>query len=346
MTSLKQNINNISKRIIFICFILIFCSTAFSQTGNDLPIIEDFEKDTVWHWNPWFKVGEGFSLKTKGAAHSSNFGLYCQSGGGFYKRIDKTIGLPDEAISWWTRFNQNTRLYFGIGMNNTESGYFLCVDPSTNTLNFSKTPNYTYPPLKTVNQTYKLYTWYSVEVLFNTSTNVTGKLYSADGKTLLNSITAEIPDLVPGGIAFRGYSLYLDDIRGGTRNLQMDIDTDSFAPKLGVPLILKNIVFETNKSILLKESYTELNKLVAYLKRNPTYKINLVGHTDNTGNEIDNMNLSKDRAKAVADYLIEQGINTAFIKYNGLGSSKPIASNDKADGRKINRRVECIIDNK
>jgi outer membrane protein OmpA-like peptidoglycan-associated protein len=139
--------------------------------------------------------------------------------------------------------------------------------------------------------------------------------------------------------------LYIDDIRGGTRNLQIDVDT-VFAPKLGAPLILKNIVFETNKSILLKESYTELNKLVTYLKRNPTFKINVVGHTDNIGNEVDNLKLSKDRAKAVADYLIEQGINTAFIKYKGLGSSKPIASNDKEVGRKINRRVECSINDK
>lgn len=345
MMLFKQNIKTLSKYITFICLVLTFCSNAFSQTGNDLPIIEDFEKDTVWHWKPWIKVGEGFSLKTKGAAYSGNFGLYCQSAGGFYKRIDKTIGFTDEAISWWMRFNQNTRLYFGIGMNDTESGYFLCIDASTNTLNFSKTPNYTYPPLKTVSQTYKLYTWYRVEVIFNTSTNITGKLYSDDGKTILNSVTVEIPDLLPGGIAFRGYSLYIDDIRGGTRNLQIDVDT-VFAPKLGAPLILKNIVFETNKSILLKESYAELNKLVTYLKRNPTYKINLVGHTDNIGNEIDNKNLSKDRAKAVADYLIVQGINTAFIKYKGLGSSKPIASNDKEDGRKINRRVECTIDSK
>lgn len=339
----KQIIDYKKYILIFLCMALLINDKISGQTGLDLPIIEDFEKDTVWHWKPWVNIGDGFSLKTKGAAHSGNFGLYCKNLGGFYKRIDKTIGLPGEAISWWMRFNQNTQIFFGFGMNDSRLGYFLCVDPSTNTLNFAKTPDYTHPALKTVSQTYKLYTWYRVEVLFNTSTNITGMLYSTDGKTLLNSVTVEIPDLKPGGIAFRGQRFYIDDLRGGTRNLQLEIDTNGFAPKLGAPLVLKNIVFETNKSILLKESYAELNKLATYLKRNPTYKINVVGHTDNIGNEDKNIKLSKDRAKAVAEYLIEQGIKKEFIKSNGIGSSKPIASNDKEDGRKMNRRVECTI---
>jgi outer membrane protein OmpA-like peptidoglycan-associated protein len=182
-----------------------------------------------------------------------------------------------------------------------------------------------------------------VEVVFNTQTNITGNLYAANGKKLLNSITLEIPDLVPGGIAFRGHALHVDDIRGGARMLNTDT---LFALKLGQPLVLKNISFETNKSVLLAPSFTELDKLVTYLKSNPTYKVNIVGHTDNIGNEADNKNLSQARAKSVADYLIMRGVSKTNIRFTGLGSTNPIATNATEEGRKKNRRVECTISNK
>ncbi len=143
--------------------------------------------------------------------------------------------------------------------------------------------------MKSVSQTYKMNTWYKIELTFNTSTNVTGRLYSSNGTTILNSITLEIPDLTLGGISFRGHSLHVDDIRGGTKQAVADT---SFAPMLGVPLILKNIAFESGKNNLLEQSFIELDKLVAYLKSNPKNKINIVGYTDNVGKEESNKSLS------------------------------------------------------
>lgn len=340
----KHKIKNITRSITFICFAFSFCSFAFGQAGKDLPIIEDFEKDSAWHWKPWEFVGNGASVKSKASAHSGMFGLYCQNYS-FLKRYDLQIGLPGQVISCWFRIHGKTNAYLGFGQSSMGNGYgyYLVLSPDRNSFDFRKSADYTYPNLKTISQTYQLNVWYRAEVVFNTTTNITGNLYAANGTTLLNSITVEIPELLPGGIAFRGSSVSVDDIRGGSKQEFTDND---FAPKLGVPLVLKNILFETNKSILLKESYAELNKLVAFLKRNPSYKIIVNGHTDNTGNEKDNLNLSKERAKAVTDYIIEKGINKDLVKYFGLGSSKPIASNDNEDDRKINRRVECTIDNK
>lgn len=343
MNKNKERMLRVANGITFLLFSLTFINQAYSQAGLDLQLIEDFEKDSVWVWEPWTnrESGRPLPLKVPHAAHSGKFGLWCNESS-FVLRRDKQIGLPGEAISWWVRFQSKTRANCGFGIQflDYETGYYLCVDPSTNTLHFAKSADYTYPLLKVVNQIYKLNMWYRVEVTFNTTTNITGRLYSSNGKTLLNSITLEIPDLAPGGIAFRGLSLHLDDIRGGTRQLVADT---SFAPELGEPLILKNIVFESNKSVLLQQSFVELNKLVAYLKRNQNLKVSVIGHTDNIGNEDDNKKLSEARAKAVADYLIRNNINRKNVSYIGLGSSTPIATNDNEEGRKKNRRVACII---
>jgi outer membrane protein OmpA-like peptidoglycan-associated protein len=83
--------------------------------------------------------------------------------------------------------------------------------------------------------------------------------------------------------------------------------------------------------------------LVAYLKRNPSYKINIVGYTDNIGSEEKNKSLSEARAKSVADYLVKGGIDKANINHKGLGSLNPIATNTTEEGRQKNRRVEFSV---
>jgi outer membrane protein OmpA-like peptidoglycan-associated protein len=121
--------------------------------------------------------------------------------------------------------------------------------------------------------------------------------------------------------------------------------SSSFAPKPGERFTLKNIFFDTNKSELLPASFSELDKLVQYLKGN-THSITINGHTDNIGNENQNKELSETRAEAVADYLILKGIDASRIKYEGYGSTMPVASNDSEKGKQENRRVEIVIGSK
>ncbi len=109
-----------------------------------------------------------------------------------------------------------------------------------------------------------------------------------------------------------------------------------------VPIPLNNIFFESNKAILLKESYTELDKLAIKLMKGEMV-IEIRGHTDNQGDEFKNKELSEKRAIAVVEYLKLKGIKPARLFYKGLGSSKPIASNETEDGRKKNRRVEFVV---
>ncbi len=116
-----------------------------------------------------------------------------------------------------------------------------------------------------------------------------------------------------------------------------------WAPELGVTYILQYIYFDFDKSDLLPESYDELNRLLAYLIQHPDYHITITGHTDNFGTEAYNQQLSDNRAKAVANYLIEKGIAPERIRHSGAGSGRPIASNDTETGRGRNRRVEFVL---
>jgi outer membrane protein OmpA-like peptidoglycan-associated protein len=106
---------------------------------------------------------------------------------------------------------------------------------------------------------------------------------------------------------------------------------------------LKNIQFELNSSKLQDISLIELNKLLQLMNDNPSIKVQINGHTDNSGTDEHNMQLSVDRAKAVADYLISKGIDAKRLSWKGFGSTKPIADNTTEEGRALNRRTEFVI---
>lgn len=106
---------------------------------------------------------------------------------------------------------------------------------------------------------------------------------------------------------------------------------------------LKNIQFDLKSYRLQPVSLIELDKLIQLMTDNPTMKILISGHTDNTGNDADNLKLSESRAKAVADYLISRGINANRLSWKGFGESKPIAPNDTEEGRAKNRRTEFTV---
>lgn len=107
--------------------------------------------------------------------------------------------------------------------------------------------------------------------------------------------------------------------------------------------ILKNILFESNRAVLLPSSYNELDAFASYLVKNPQLSIEIGGHTDNTGSEEQNKILSEKRANAVADYLIAKGVDLLRVTFKGYGSTKPIANNSSDEGKKQNRRVEFTV---
>jgi outer membrane protein OmpA-like peptidoglycan-associated protein len=115
--------------------------------------------------------------------------------------------------------------------------------------------------------------------------------------------------------------------------------------KIGEKVILKNIFFGFDSFELQPESQTEINKIIEFLNHNPNIRVEISGHTDNTGNSQYNQLLSEKRAKSVVDYLAGNGIQIARLTYKGYGSSLPIGTNDTEEGRAINRRTEMRIVN-
>jgi OOP family OmpA-OmpF porin len=104
---------------------------------------------------------------------------------------------------------------------------------------------------------------------------------------------------------------------------------------------LKGVVlFDFNKSDIKPEAHRLLDEVVAILKKNPEIKGVIEGHTDSIGSEEYNQGLSEKRAQAVEKYIEEHGIDADRYTVKGYGESKPIASNDTAEGQQENRRVE------
>lgn len=102
-------------------------------------------------------------------------------------------------------------------------------------------------------------------------------------------------------------------------------------------------LFATGSSKLSERGKQHLAPLAEVLIKYPDAEANIVGHTDSTGSEKVNQRISEQRAQAVADYLVEQGVKAEQLTVRGVGESQPIASNDTAEGRAKNRRVEVTI---
>ncbi len=113
--------------------------------------------------------------------------------------------------------------------------------------------------------------------------------------------------------------------------------------KLGDKIILKNIFYDFDKSTLRPESVEELNKLIDFLQKRPTLRIEISGHTDNKGSARYNKKLSDDRAKSVVNYLVDKGIDAGRLEAKGYGFDQPIATNDTDEGRQMNRRTEFMV---
>ncbi|MDO8998580.1 MAG: OmpA family protein [Bacteroidota bacterium] len=110
-----------------------------------------------------------------------------------------------------------------------------------------------------------------------------------------------------------------------------------------VVMAFKNVLFQSGEAILSPQSFPELNIIAAYMRVDPKMYIEIYGHTDNAGDEAKNLELSIKRAAAVGNYLIAKGVISSNVNSDGYGSKRPVESNETAEGRKQNRRVEFIL---
>ena len=108
-------------------------------------------------------------------------------------------------------------------------------------------------------------------------------------------------------------------------------------------LVLKGIFFDIDDYRLKPESYPELRQLLAFLRLNPKVRIEIAGHTDDTGGDEHNYRLSEDRAFEVYKFLFLHRVPKERMEYKGYGKDRPLAPNDTEGGRAKNRRTEIKI---
>ena len=108
-------------------------------------------------------------------------------------------------------------------------------------------------------------------------------------------------------------------------------------------ITLGDVLFGTNKAQLKSGGTRSLQKLAGFLKQYPQRKAQVEGYTDSTGGADYNQELSDRRANAVRTSLVDMGISNDRITTRGYGKESPVASNDTAAGRQMNRRVEIIL---
>ena len=106
--------------------------------------------------------------------------------------------------------------------------------------------------------------------------------------------------------------------------------------------VTNNILFDTGKATLLPQSLEEIQKVAEYMKKNPTARFEVQGHTDNQGSDAVNDPLSQQRAEAVVAALEKEGVDPFNLRAVGKGSHEPVADNSTEAGRAQNRRVEFI----
>lgn len=131
----------------------------------------------------------------------------------------------------------------------------------------------------------------------------------------------------------------LDCVADSARMLEPPSDTYA----VGDVVILNDLFFEFDKSVILQQSYQTLKQLLDLLDRYPRMRIEVQGHTDSRGSVSYNQRLSERRAKAVVEYLTSKGVNSKRLTYKGYGDTQPIATNSTDEGRAANRRVAFVI---
>ena len=175
-------------------------------------------------------------------------------------------------------------------------------------------------------------------------------------ETVVNSISdpvnGEFLVVLPTGkqyalnVSKENYLFYSDNFQLSDRNESLEAIEKNIPLKPikhGANIVLKNIFYETDMYQLKETSKTELKKLIEFLNLNKNVKIEISGHTDNTGSTEHNNTLSEKRAKSVLDYLTKNGISKYRLKTKGFGASKPLDTNNTEEGKANNRRTEVTV---
>lgn len=126
------------------------------------------------------------------------------------------------------------------------------------------------------------------------------------------------------------------------RSLRSDVGVSNNGTDLRV-VLSQDLLFATNSTTVSGVSQNELRIVANSLNNYPNTTVNVIGHTDSTGDAAFNQDLSQRRAQAVSAVLLSGGVSPGRVRSIGAGENQPVASNQTASGRQANRRVEIII---
>ncbi len=113
----------------------------------------------------------------------------------------------------------------------------------------------------------------------------------------------------------------------------------------GIVVTMENMLFRVDKADLLPGAMLTIDQMARFLENHPEYNASIEGHTDSTGPADYNQKLSEQRAQSVTEALVARGISRDRLTVRGLGENYPIAANETAAGRQLNRRVEIVLKN-
>lgn len=147
---------------------------------------------------------------------------------------------------------------------------------------------------------------------------------------------------VAGGVVGYKMDQQIKELKEQTSGSGVDV-TETDGGKAILVNLPDGVTFDVGSSTLKPEFRATLDKVAESLIQYPNSLIDVYGHTDSTGSDAFNQTLSESRARTVANYLISKGVPAARVRSQGFGETMPVATNDTADGRAKNRRVEIKI---
>ena len=168
---------------------------------------------------------------------------------------------------------------------------------------------------------------------------VAGVAVSGDGDELKGAIFGGALGAGTGALIGADLDRQAAELRG---SLSSNISVTNTGDYLIVNMP-QDLLFATDSASVRPDLRSDLNTVASSLLKYPNSRIEVIGHTDNTGNDAINIPLSDGRARAVAAYLVAQGIPADAVSSKGAGSAEPVASNDTEAGRAQNRRTEITV---
>ncbi len=189
-----------------------------------------------------------------------------------------------------------------------------------------------YPPALDINYNHPMQ-WHHIAIAIN---KTAGKVYIDQYRVAnVNNLTGKPNNVTIDVNGYEGSFIKNVRIAAGGIDIYKQATTDS-------KIVTHGILFDVDRATIKPESMGTINTICDVLKKNPSLKYEIDGHTDNTGNSPHNLQLSQQRADAVKAQFVSMGIDASRLTTKGLGDTQPIADNSSPEGKANNRRVEFV----